>query len=139
MATRTRPPQPDVEVETETRQPPEPTTAELALAQAGKVETPATDDASRPTFEPPTTAAGAAASAAAGWLTNKHILMLWQTGGALDNWAFYDGGTGWRRGTQTNDVAARGLALLAAGARNGGGLVHAYEGAGGNVDYMYLW
>ena len=137
MATRTRPAQPAVEAEI--RQPPEPTTAELALAQGGKSDAPATAETARPTFEPPTSAAGAAASATAGWLTNKHILMLWQTGGALDNWAFYDGGTGWRRGTQTNDVAARGLALLAAGARNGGGLVHAYEGASGNVDVMYLW
>jgi hypothetical protein len=137
MATRTRPVEPAVEA---ARRPPEPTAAELALAQATRTaDTGTTIDAARPTFEPPTSAAGAAASATAGWITNKHVLMLWQTGGALDNWAFYDGGVGWKRGTQANDVAARGMALLAAGARNGGGLVHAYEGAGGDVDVMYLW
>lgn len=139
MATRTRPAEPPVE--TASRRPPEPTAAELALSQSDMAveSTIGADALMRPTFEPPTTAAGAAATAGAGWITNKHVLMLWQTSSPMDNWCFLDGGVGWKRGTQTNDVAARGLGLLSAGARAGSGLVHVYEGAAGNIDAMYLW
>lgn len=139
MPTKTRPSEPMAT--TQDRRPPDPTTSELAMAQAA---TPAAAQArtaaeERPIFEPPTSAAGAAASAALGWITNKHILMLWQTGGAMDNWSYLDGGVGWKRGTQTNDVAARGVGLLTAGARAGGGIVHVYDGAGGDIDAIYLW
>jgi hypothetical protein len=79
------------------------------------------------------------ASATAGWITNKHVLMLWQALGPMDAWAYYDGGIGWKRSTQAGDVAARGMGLLTSGARLGGGTVHIYEGAGGDVDAMYLW
>ena len=138
MATKTRPTEPPVE--TAARRPPDPTAAELALSQVRTTETTSADDAmTKPAFEPPTSAAGAAATAGAGWLTNKHVLMLWQTGSPMDNWCYLDGGTGWKHGTQANDVAARGLGLLSAGARASGALVHAYEGAGGDIDVMYLW
>lgn len=139
MATRTRPAEPPVE--TAARRPPEPTAAELALSQSdAAIGTAAGADAlMKPMFEPPTTAAGAAAPAGAGWITSKHVLMLWQTGSPMDNWCFLDGGVGWKRGPQTNDVAARGLGLLSAGARASSGLVHVYEGAAGNIDAMYLW
>ena len=40
--------------------------------------------------------------------------MTWQTSGALDNWAYIDGGAGWKHLTQSGDVAIRGMALLAA-------------------------
>ena len=90
-------------------------------------------------LEPPSTAAGAMASATAGWITNKHVLMLWQALGPMDAWAYYDGGIGWKRSTQAGDVAARGMGLLTSGARVGGGTVHIYEGAGGDVDALYLW
>lgn len=136
MPTKTRPT--EVPVEGANR-PPEPTTEQLAAAQTGSVATAAISELERPTFEPPTTAAGAVASAAAGWLTNKHVLMLWQTTSPMDNWAYYDGGIGWKHSTQSGDVAARGMGVLTAGARNGGGLVHVYEGAGGAIDAIYLW
>jgi hypothetical protein len=138
MATKTRPT--EVPITTEDR-PPEPTAAELALAQSGTTAL-ATRAAEldRPTFEPPGTAAGAAATAAAaGWLTNKHVLMLWQTAGATDGWAYFDGGIGWRRLSQAADIVTRGLGVLAAGGRCSGGVVHAYEGAGGTIEGMYLW
>lgn len=139
MATKTRPAEPALE--TASRRPPDPTAAELALAQTDVAADVAAagDVLMRPTFEPPTSAAGAAATAGAGWITNKHVLMLWQTGSPMDNWCFLDGGIGWKRGPQTNDVAARGLGLLSAGARAGNGIVHVYEGAGGDIDAMYLW
>jgi len=139
MATKTRPADPTSEMTS--RRPPEPTTAELEQAQAqmtGDV-TAVGDVLAKPSFEPPTSAAGAAATAGAGWITNKHVMLLWQTTAARDNWAFIDGGVGWRQGTQTNDVAARGIGLLTAGARAGGGLVYVFEGAGGAIDGIYLW
>ena len=139
MATKTRPAEPTVE--TTTRRPPEPSTEELALAQGNLAQhATSTDLLGAPTLEPPDTAAGAAAGAvAAGWLTNKHVLMLWQTAGARDHWMYLDGGTGWRIGCQANDGAARGIALLAAGARTGGRIVNVYEGTSGAVDGIYLW
>ncbi len=137
MATKTRPNEIPVEA---ANRPPDPTAAELAMAQTGTTATAVVSELDRPTFEPPGTAAGAMASAAAaGWITNKHVLMLWQTTGAMDAWAYYDGGIGWKQSTQTGDVAARGMGLLTSGARLGGGIVHAYEGAGGAIDAIYLW
>jgi hypothetical protein len=109
------------------------------LAQSGAVTTTVTSELDRPTFEPPGTAAGAAATAAAGWLTNKHVLMLWQTTGPKDAWAYFDGGVGWKQLCQTGDVATRAMGSLAAGGRLSGSIVHAYEGAGGAIDAMYLW
>jgi hypothetical protein len=117
--------------------PPDPTQQQLAVAQIS-VKTTATASAlDTPTMLPPGTA-GAVTAAAAGWLTNRHVLMTWQTTGALDNWAYIDGGAGWKHLTQSGDVAIRGMALLAAGARAGGGLVNLYEGAAA-IDAMYLW
>jgi hypothetical protein len=137
MPTKTRPNELPVEA---ANRPPDPTAAELAMAQTGTTATTTTiSDLDRPTFEPPGSAAGAMAAATAGWLTNKHVLMLWQTTGPIDAWAFYDGGTGWKQSTQTGDVAARGMGVLTAGARLGGGIVHAFEGAGGAIDAVYLW
>ncbi len=119
--------------------PPEPTQQQLAAAQISVGTTATTASAlDTPTMSPPGTAS-AVTAAAAGWLTNKHVLMTWQTSGPLDNWAFVDGGTGWKHLTQSGDVAIRGMALLAAGARTGGGLVHLNEGAAGAIDAMYLW
>jgi hypothetical protein len=118
--------------------PPEPTQQQLAAAQISAGTTAAASGLDTPTMSPPGTAS-AASAAAAGWLTNKHVLMTWQTSGPLDNWAFIDGGTGWRHLTQSGDVAIRGMALLAAGARASGGAVQLYEGAGGAIDAMYLW
>lgn len=136
MATKTRP----TEIPAEgIHRPPEPTTEQLATAQSSISTTTTSSDLDRPTFEPPGSAAAAATAAAAGWLTNKHILMLWQTTGAMDAWAYYDGGAGWKQSTQAGDVAARGMGVLTAGARLGGGIVHAYEGAGGAIDAVYLW
>ncbi|HSB85152.1 MAG TPA: hypothetical protein VLD86_02530 [Ilumatobacteraceae bacterium] len=138
MPTKTRPT--EVPPAESAGRPPEPTSEQLAMAQSGTVATAAVSDLDRPTFEPPGTAAGAVASAAAaGWLTNKHVLMLWQTTSPMDNWAYYDGGIGWKPSTQSGDVAARGMGVLTAGARLGGGIVHAYEGAGGAIDAIYLW
>ena len=134
--TKTRPNELPVEA---APRPPDPTAAELAMAQMGTSTTITFSDLDRPTFEPPTSAAGAMASAAAGWITNKHVLMLWQTTSPMDAWAYYDGGIGWKPSTQAGDVAARGMGLLTAGARVSGGIVHAYEGAGGAIDAMYLW
>lgn len=125
----------------EARRPPEPTAAELALARA-TLTTPSAADllADRPTMEPPGSAVAATATVAAGWLTNKHVLMLWQTAGATDNWFYLDGGTGWRRTTQTSETAARGVSMLAAAAKASGGAVHVYEGAtAGVIDGIYLW
>ena len=136
MPTKTRPTEIPVEA---VNRPPEPTTEQLAAAQSSIVTSAAVSDLDRPMFEPPGSAAGAATAAAAGWLTNKHILMLWQTTGPMDAWAYYDGGTGWKHSTQAGDVAARGMGVLTAGARLGGGIVHAYEGAGGAIDAVYLW
>jgi hypothetical protein len=137
MPTKTRPTEIPADA---VHRPPEPTTEQLAAAQSSIVTTTTSSDLDRPTFEPPGSAAAAAATgAAAGWLTNKHILMLWQTTGPLDGWAYYDGGTGWKQSTQAGDVAARGMGVLTAGARLGGGIVHAYEGASGAIDAIYLW
>jgi hypothetical protein len=138
MATKTRPT--DTPIETASR-PPEPTAAELALAQ---VETETTSTVSseldRPTMEPPRTAAGATATAGAGWITGKHVLMLWQTDAAKNGWFYLDGGIGWKQITQASESAARGMGLLAAGARTGGGVVNVYEGAtSGVADAFYMW
>jgi hypothetical protein len=76
---------------------------------------------------------------AAGWLSNKHVLMLWQTTAPMDNWAYLDGGTGWKHLTQAGDVATRGMGVLAGAARSGGGIVQAYEGTSGTLDAFYLW
>ena len=137
MATKTRP----NEAPTETvNRPRDPTAEELSIAQGGTTAVEAVSDLDRPTFEPPGSAAGAMASAAAaGWLTNKHVLMLWQTTAPTDAWAYYDGGVGWKRSTQTGDVAARGMGVLTAGARASGSIVSVYEGAGGAIDAIYLW
>jgi hypothetical protein len=137
MATKTRP----SEAPTETvNRPRDPTAEELSIAQGGTSAAAAVSDLDRPTFEPPGSAAGAMASAAAaGWLTNKHVLMLWQTTAPTDAWAYYDGGVGWKRSTQAGDVAASGMGVLTAGARASGGIVNAYEGAGGAIDAIYLW
>ena len=137
MATK----KPEVDVATTgSDRPPEPTGEEIALAQAGGDAAPASTSASldRPTLEPPTTAAGATATAGAGWLTNKRVLMLYQRSVAMDGWAYLDGGTGWRRLVQ-NDGASRGIAELAACARASGALVHVYEGASGSLDGIYVW
>lgn len=136
MPTKTRPT--EVPVDSINR-PPEPTKEQLAAAQSAIVATTTVSDLDRPTLEPPGSAAAAATAVAAGWLTNKHILMVWQTTGPMDAWAYYDGGTGWKQSTQAGDVAARGMGVLTAGARLGGGIVHAYEGAGGAIDAVYLW
>jgi len=137
MPTKTRPNEVPTDV---SHRPPEPTADQLAAAQnAIATVTTTASELDRPTMEPPGTAAAAATAAAAGWLTNKHILMLWQTTSPLDNWAYYDGGTGWKLSTQTGDVAARGMGVITAAARTGGGIVHAYEGAGGSIDAVYLW
>lgn len=136
MPTKTRPT--EVPVDSINR-PPEPTKEQLATAQSAIVTTTTVSDLDRPTLEPPGSAAAAATAVAAGWLTNKHILMVWQTTGPMDAWAYYDGGTGWKQSTQAGDVAARGMGVLTAGARLGGGIVHAYEGAGGAIDAVYLW
>lgn len=136
MPTKTRPT--EVPVDSINR-PPEPTKEQLAAAQSAIVTTTTVSDLDRPTLEPPGSAAAAATAVAAGWLTNKHILMVWQTTGPMDAWAYYDGGTGWKQSTQAGDVAARGMGVLTAGARLGGGIVHAYEGAGGAIDAVYLW
>jgi hypothetical protein len=117
--------------------PPEPTHQQLAAAQISIGTTAMASALDTPTMSPPGTA-GAATAAAAGWLSNRHVLMTWQTSGALDNWAFIDGGAGWKHLTQSGDVAIRGQALLAAGARAGGGLVQLYEGASA-IDAIYLW
>ncbi len=132
---------PEVDVPTTgSDRPPEPTGQELALAQAGAGAASSSPSASldRPTLEPPTTAAGATATAGAGWLSNKHVLMLYQRSAAMDGWVYLDGGTGWRRVVQ-NDGASRGIAELAACARASGALVHAYEGASGSLDGIYVW
>lgn len=136
MPTKTRPT--EVPVDSINR-PPEPTKEQLAAAQSAIVARTTVSDLDRPTLEPPGSAAAAATAVAAGWLTNKHILMVWQTTGPMDAWAYYDGGTGWKQSTQAGDVAARGMGVLTAGARLGGGIVHAYEGAGGAIDAVYLW
>jgi hypothetical protein len=136
MVTKTRPEDVPVEI---TQRPPDPTAEELALAQDSTTVVAPVAEVEKPSFEPPTTARGAAVQAAAGWLTNKHVLMLWQTQGATDAWIFLDGGTGWLRLTQASDVAARGLDLLAAGGRAAGRIVHAYQGATGTIDGLYLW
>lgn len=133
------PPTTSAPVETAQR-PPEPTAAELALAQVEAEPAVVTGGLDRPTMEPPTSAAGAAAAAGAGWITSKHVLMLWQTAAPRNGWFYLDGGVGWKQLTQAGDVAARGMGLLSAGARAGGGLVHVYEGATTNVaDAFYLW
>lgn len=136
MATKTRPT--EVPAVAATR-PPDPSPDVLAMAQTGSMATGTISELDRPTFEPPGSAAGALTVAAAGWITNKHVLMLWQTTGPMDAWAYYDGGIGWKQSTQAGDVAARGMGLLTAGARVSGGIVHAYEGAGGAIDAIYLW
>jgi len=137
MATKT----PPTEAPTETvNRPRDPTAEELTIAQGATSTVAAASDLDRPTFEPPGSAAGAMASAAAaGWLTNKHVLMVWQTTAPTDAWAYYDAGVGWKRSTQASDVAARGMGVLTAGARASGGIVNAYEGAGGAIDAIYLW
>jgi hypothetical protein len=136
MATKTRPTELPATAAT---RPPDPSPDVLAMAQTGSMATDTITELDRPTFEPPGSAAGALAVAAAGWITNKHVLMLWQTTGPMDAWAYYDGGIGWKQSTQAGDVAARGMGLLTAGARVSGGIVHAYEGAGGAIDAIYLW
>ncbi len=141
MPTKTRPADVPAEAATSTR-PPDPTAEELALAQSDLESTSAIVAAGleKPAMEPPSSAAGAMATAGAGWITSKHVLMLWQTGAPTDNWFYLDGGIGWKRITQTNDVAARGMGQLASGARCGGGLVHIYEGTtSGVADAFYLW
>jgi hypothetical protein len=138
MATRTRPT--ETPMETAAR-PPEPTAAELALAQAGTDTTTIVGaELERPTMEPPRTAAGATATAGAGWITGKHVLMLWQSDAPKNGWFYLDGGIGWKQITQASDTAARGMGLLAAGARTGGGVVNVYEGTtSGVADAFYLW
>jgi hypothetical protein len=143
MATKTRPaetPATEALVET-TQRPNEPSADELALAQAQSTTTAvAGGGLDRPTMEPPTSSAGAAASAGAGWLTNKHVLMLWQSSAPMNGWCYLDGGVGWKQLTQAGETAARGMGVLAAGARCGNGLVHAYEGtSSGVIDAFYLW
>jgi len=121
-----------------TNRPPEPSHAELAIAQGTMEAAAAASPLDQPTLEPPGTAAGATA-AAAGWLTNKHVLLLWQSAAPMDNWAYLDGGIGWKQLTQVNDVATRGMGLLTSGARVSGGIVNVYEGATGSIDAIYLW
>lgn len=137
MPTKTRPN--EVPGQAMTTLPRDPTPEELATAQAGAGTPVMESPLDKPTFAPPGTAAAAAATAATGWLSNKHVLMIWQTIQPLDAWIFLDGGTGWKHLTQTNDVATRGMGVLGAAARAGGGIVQAYEGAGGAIDGFYLW
>lgn len=122
-----------------TTAPPDPTTEELQQAQSGgpSVEAAGTGPET-PTMEPPGTAA-AASAAAAGWLTNKHVLMLYQRSAPKDGWVFLDGGAGWKQLTQADEASSRGIGALAAGGRASGHLVHAYEGPTGTIDSFYLW
>ena len=119
--------------------PPDPTPEELALSQGGAVATATAADLDRPMFQPPGTAAASAAAATAGWLSNRHVLMLWQTQGPMDAWAYFDGGTGWRALNHSSEVVTLGMNLLVAGARTSGTIVQAYEGTGGTIDAFYLW
>lgn len=136
MATKNPSTEPPVEA---AERPPEPTGSELALARSGAAPAHAATELDRPTLEPPDTPAGAAAAATAGMLTNKHVLMLWQTDDPMNAWAYFDGGVGWKQLCQTSEVVTMAIGQLASGARVSGGLVHAYEGAGGHIDAMYLW
>lgn len=135
MTTHTRPSRVPAEA---AAHPPEPTPEELALSQGGAVSTATASDLDRPQFQPPGTAAAAATVAAAGWLSNRHVLMKWQTP-APESWLYLDGGTGWRALNHSAEPVTRSLNLLVDGARVSGSIVQVYEGTGGTVDAFYLW
>jgi len=138
MATTTRPTQAPTDP---SGRPAEPSTQDLAQAISGPTSAAAavSTGLERPQLEPPGTSAGAAALASTAWLNNKHVLMLWQNATAKNNWAYLDGGVGWKQLIQTDEGAARGLGLLTSGARISSGIVNAYEGSAGTIEALYLW